>query len=147
MREIKFRTYNKESKKMENTWTDDSYGLNDEIERIRKDYILMQYTGLKDKNGKEIYEGDILAYKTTDWQNNLLEIRYEVKWGEYNNDGEYEDNISGYGVYLIDRLWIRKGIIEDNEHQIYDYQGLYGLENLEIIGNIYENPELLKDKS
>ncbi len=87
---------------------------------------LMQYTGLHDKNGKEIYEGDIVLYK--DW-----EMAYE---------GGGNDS------------FINKGIVEyceDNccfnvtERQTVDIADvLYkGNEDLEVIGNIYENPELL----
>lgn len=67
----------------------------------------MQYTGLKDKNGKEIYEGDI----TTDGDM-ICRVEYDVP------------------VFTL------KSISNGN-----DYNPFY--ENLEVIGNIYENPELL----
>lgn len=90
------------------------------------DIELMQYTGLHDKNGQEIYEGDIVLYQ--DW-----EMAYE---------GGGNDS------------FINKGIVEyceDNccfnvtERQTVDLADvLYkGNEDLEVIGNIYENPELL----
>ena len=69
----------------------------------------MQYTGLKDKNGKEIYEGDILL-------TNNQTYNYEVK---------FED--CSFGV--------------QTKH--YGFINLIGCGELEIIGNIYENPELL----
>ena len=62
MREIKFRAWDNKQNKMRNDgfsiYYDGSIQFADSIES--KDFILMQYTGLKDKNGKEIYEGDIL---------------------------------------------------------------------------------------
>ena len=68
MREIKFRAFHEPTKQMFDVfsfdvnnvraWYPEKYGL--EISPDREDCILMQYTGLKDKNGREIYEGDIV---------------------------------------------------------------------------------------
>jgi uncharacterized phage protein (TIGR01671 family) len=79
---------------------------------------LMQFTGLKDKNGKEIYEGDILAAPHT----YNIEIIYK-------NGGflmEFFDDIGEKCEYHLN-----KELIEQDD--------------LEIIGNKYENPELLGD--
>ncbi len=75
---------------------------------------LMQYTGLKDKNGKEIYEGDII-------ENTSGVITIDVKCEVFFRD---------YGWHL------RK----DNGYEFL----AFGLERCVIIGNIYENPELLQ---
>jgi len=80
------------------------------------DGVLMQYTGLKDKNGKEIYEGDII--KCFDG------INRHVVYGEFSSDSGYYSHI---GFYLA----------EAEEMYIAN-------ENAFIIGNIYENPELLE---
>jgi uncharacterized phage protein (TIGR01671 family) len=91
-----------------------------------------QFTGLKDKNGKEIYEGDI------------------VKFGQYEYQIIYE--IGGFGLLDVAGLMIGKigGI---NDH-VYSLQVLY-LEccweessafDLEVIGNIHDNPEFLESK-
>jgi len=78
-------------------------------------YEIMQYTGLKDKNGKEIYEGDILKLQPEEGM--IVEV---VNRPELN----------GYGVI-------------DKE----GWQGqLSNKSNHEIIGNIYENPDLLQPK-
>lgn len=76
-----------------------------------EDYIIMQWTGLKDKNGKEIYEGDVLkdSYST-----------FKVFFS--------------YGSFRFEKL------------QIDDFAEP-SLKRLEIIGNIYEHPELLNKQS
>lgn len=85
----------------------------------------MQYTGLKDKNGKEIYEGDIIA----EWEDGLEKVeRYQVKW-----HGE-----DGYPAFDIEPNHFE----ETNALSFYAQNG-EGYE-LEVIGNIYENPELLQ---
>lgn len=83
----------------------------DEIE----DFVLMQYTNLKDKNGKEIYEGDILKVKLDDGEANLY-VKYTN--GEYRvvNEGKWEDSLYAY-MYFGD---------------------------VEVVGNIYENKDLLR---
>lgn len=74
-----------------------------------------QYTGLTDKNGKKIFEGDIILYDGTSKQ--------EVIWDEY------EWNLSGfYNLFM------------DNPTSAFSE----GTSKMEIIGNIYDNPELLE---
>lgn len=75
--------------------------------------ILMQYTGLKDKNGKEIYESDILREKIGG-----KVFKYAVIWNE---------ECAAFGD-------------DDGQHFNDDIDA----KKVEVIGNIYENPELLK---
>ena len=93
---------------------------------VEKDTI-GQYTGLKDKNGKEIYEGDIVLYK--DW-----ERCYEGGGNDsFINKGVVEYSESNCCFNVTERETI------DIEDVLYE-----GNEDLEVIGNIYDNPELLK---
>ena len=79
---------------------------------------LMQYTGLKDNNDNEIYEGDIIG-KTSKATSNIV-----VKWD--NDRSAYYGHLRIYSQPTGKRMPLRK------------------FKNQEVIGNIYENPELLK---
>jgi len=123
MRPIKFRAWNKESYYMYDP-DDNNMEMFMYLDGViyydgqdTDDYILMQYTGLKDKNGKEIYEGDILNIPSTGYD--VKEYNHRVIWNE--DTLTYEGITKSGRVY---ELW-------------YD-------EELEIIGNIHENPELLE---
>lgn len=87
-------------------------------ENVTDRYEVMQYTGLKDKNGKEIYEGDIVEYES-EWYDEL-----HVMEGQPIVYDESE------GIFCLK---------DDSPNLLSNY------ENIEIIGNIYENPELLKE--
>ena len=115
MRELKFRAWDKEIKKMSVP-----FQLGSELSMDTIDKIFMQYTGLKDKNGKEIYEGDICRTHYYEEQSNGATILSD-KYKHYKNVIiEYQEKTPFCG-YTIHRWY-------------------------EIIGNIYESPELLEDK-
>lgn len=125
MREIKFRAYHKGAKEI-------LFGNNENTFRWQAEgqpIELMQFTGLKDKNGKEIYEGDIL---TSTLGNGLP---CQIKFGEFHDDAERDfDNITFIGFYFHEQTGERTAF----------GKSIYGnTECFEIIGNIYENPELL----
>lgn len=98
-----------------------SVPLKFEDKRNGEDVILMQSTGLKDKNGKEIFEGDVVRQVRT-------------------QPTTENETITGV-VTMLEGAWL---IMNDCE-QLASYLWSETDEN-EIIGNVYENPELLEDK-
>lgn len=114
MRDIKFRVWDNVD------YMSKPFTLLDVQRRLTQfthDCTVMEYTGLTDKNGTEIYEGDICKYKVSVWPNGL----------------DYEE----------------VKVVEDLQCSMFD--GNYGggqdfyesISEIEIIGNIYENPELI----
>ena len=115
MSELKFRVFNSKTSCMSNVMDYETSWNDGELLPIRKMFTFMQYTGLKDKTGKEIYEGDILNHKP------LNEKLYSVGKIEYSNIHAqfFIKNNHGTGTRLPETM------------------------RIEIIGNIHENPELL----
>jgi len=119
-REFKFRFWDEEMKdywdweEMQDDWESDGYFTT----AFRQDHwVCEQFTGLYDKNGKEIYEGDII--KSPSNKHPLEIIRHKN------------------GMY-IPREYRKNGNVEICLYQIVDY-------GVEVIGNIHENKELLND--
>ena len=132
MREIKFRAWDKINKKMVHhddanfidmvvrfdgvVWCHDSYfGITSE------NFELMQYTGLLDKNGVEVYEGDILQMV-----GKVRQPRWEVVWYE-----------NGWQMKLV---WI-KGHLPERYYVKLSSDKVVEFD--EVVGNRYENPVLL----
>jgi uncharacterized phage protein (TIGR01671 family) len=113
MREIKFREYRGDGK-----WH--YWGLMDEgkfISPCSPNSIAYQFTGFKDKNAKDIYDGDILRY----WDG-TDKAHYKIYWDE------------SQSRFFDTRL-------EDGDSQT-NYDGFEFVKDCEVIGNIHENPEL-----
>lgn len=92
-----------------------------------KDYELMQFTGIHDKNGKEIYEGDILKTHFA-LEDEITQKPFIIAWNKYRAMFEGVKHNSQEGDYL------------PRFHFFPEQNFIY-----EVIGNIYENHDLLED--
>ncbi|MFC0903741.1 YopX family protein [Clostridium sp. MT-14] len=121
MRDIKFRAWDKVSKTMYTDAINNCVDSFDLILKYPQVYEVMEYTGLKDKNGVEIYEGDIVeGGYLNPLTGKFVSKKYEV---EYRDSGFY-GKLIGHSPYGDTWLHFIKG---------------------EIIGNIYRNKDLLED--
>ena len=105
--------------------------------------VIMKSTGLKDKNGKEIFEGDILKFND-EWDDycyegyvdgstegiNFVEIERETTCFTF---GKFQTSDSSLLYFMKDEYLSFEDLITDKDFEF------------EIVGNIYENPELLED--
>lgn len=122
---LRFRAWLKKEQKMDNeidhiSWLEDElYCIGDGITYMvsAEDLVLMQSTGLKDKNGKEIFEGDIVKMSKDVYSEPTY---YEVV---RHYGGGYRLESKQHGC----ELWLRHT-------------------DCEVVGNVYENPELLEDE-
>ncbi|EPC26434.1 hypothetical protein Lpp17_1009 [Lacticaseibacillus paracasei subsp. paracasei Lpp17] len=110
------------------------------IELIDEEAHLMQYAGLNDKNGREIYEGDLFEHRFgyivfDDPPHDEMGTECGVVVLE---DGQFGVKIPGLGVYNLYDLLLREGHLDNMPKD--------DLFVMKISGNIYENPELLEGK-
>jgi uncharacterized phage protein (TIGR01671 family) len=119
-REIKFRAWLANEKR----WSFHDFKFDEDVGRYAfilsqgMPHSLMQFTGLKDAKGKEIYEGDILAHQ----QGNYAPVIIEVYWSEKAGALMLRDKHQRWSE------WLNDSPLD---------------ESCEVIGNIYENPDLL----
>lgn len=135
MKEIKFRAWHPQVKRMFEVGDIDF--IKEEV-MLRhwgweslNDIDLMQYTGLHDKNGRSIYEGDIVSFGSV-WNNGDNEdIDEEFHIGVV----EYDPN---YAVYNVN--------CEESGERHFMFMDVVNYDGFGVIGNIFENPELLEAK-
>lgn len=149
-REIKFRTWDTQNKEF-SEWTNrdpffcTSNGKIFFWERTRKEdgsfsgdivmedtgnrFVLQQFTGMTDKNGQDVYEGDILLGSWCGGYFGERKQNKKVRWKIVHSSSPYK---SGLEIEIVDMFTNLK------------YRGIPKIEDCEIIGNICEHPELLK---
>ena len=141
---LKFRAWLKKEQKMDNeidhiSWLEDElYCIGDGITYMvsAEDLVLMQSTGLKDKNGKEIFEGDILE---------IQGIRMVVKFGSYEYIESSKSNGHTLGVVYDGLGFYVECINAADPDRISPFEPKT-LKESYVIGNRFETPELLEDK-
>lgn len=136
MREIKFRAWDRINKTM-NYFDSGVIGF-EQIKNycfvkhlLPNDILLLQYTGLKEKRGKEIYEGDIIRFY------------FDEQHGIQNKHSIIDKS---FFTEMIDSVIFEKGCFFAFNYDVEDGAFLFKYNNCcEIIGNIYENPGLIKE--
>ena len=118
MREIKFRAWDYKNDKMR-PWEDVSISWAMCILGQSDKQAWMQFTGLHDKNGKEIYEGDLVGIQRHD---------YEIAAILWDRDGA---------------CWLAGVLSLGGANTFFDGKPEKDVSDIEVIGNIYENPHLL----
>lgn len=141
MKEIKFRAWDNERNQMvyRDLDTFAKFGCPFiPMQEAVENNTIMQYTGFKDKNGKEVYEGDIIK-------------AFFEEYGSLDEDSVFFPEKTIYGVVRINPhrtgMIIRKVKCEEEDVEPHFLEGKFvkiKTKYDEVIGNIYENPELLE---
>lgn len=142
-REIKFRAWFKGDENNNPGWIQGfnlvnfhdyfTKGIEPMLQRYDKtwgkdQYVLMQFTGLKDNNGKEIYEGDIVS----------LPMYYETPEMSSNPTVNWQVIFDNSRFALVNKEHPADDPEQHLGYVMFQYDG-----NIEVIGNIHQNPELL----
>ena len=157
MRDIKFKIYDKELKEShieelhdlceDDYWYDgetDMWSVLYDSHNKQERFVALQYTGLKDKNGTEIYEGDIILTQpfrdkpfSKKYKSKRLHgiVKFQVSYGNNFTDDLERVRYWGSG-------WDVE-IIEKNDLNVYKCWNWGLFYECEVVGNIYDNPELL----
>jgi uncharacterized phage protein (TIGR01671 family) len=151
MREFKFRVWHKKENRWLDPWDEEDpilslkdYGhgcevftynrerkSHDNLDCLMTDVVIQQYTGLKDKNGKEIYEGDIVYcyFANRPDKENLGVVEFSQKYGDM-------------GIKIIkNNIYVAA---MDVPKPFFNFITNEGIPLVKVTGNIFENPELLK---
>lgn len=123
MTEIKFRIFhNGKMRPVSQIWFQGDGSIKDvyPLEAGWPDAVIMQFTGVRDKHGREIYEGDIMGGSGNP------HYTPEVKFGCYENGGAYDGFVSGTGFYFQSSV---TGVREFNKSDA---------EQMAVIGHVYE---------
>lgn len=121
MLEIKFRMWDAIEKQFMNHSRVIETRILDLERNGQERFIYQQYTGLEDNNGNEIYEGDILR----------IDCNFEHR------KGIVVDKVDYWNCSFSTSEWLFHELIDNDEK---------GKQKFEVIGNIYENPELLEGR-
>ena len=133
MREIKFRAWGRLTKDMHNLGPTENFTTEGELEP-NEHKVYMQYTGLKDKNGKEIYEGDVLSGKFKKVNRKMVESPSVVFWME--SHAMFQHKWDEWNGFHNQPFWTNE--------PLWGAACSMSKTKVEVIGNIYENPELIK---
>jgi uncharacterized phage protein (TIGR01671 family) len=141
-REIKFRAWDAPNNEMRYSDKHDGefyinlngvmymYGIPKSKNQYFKSYDVMQFTGLQDKNGKPIFEGDIL-------KSEFVNCYFAIEW----NNGA-----ACYDWYILTETKKQGASLAKSIEEAPAKAGKPFMEIVEVIGNIYENPELLTER-
>ncbi len=129
MREIKFRVYSTINKPRMIGW-DELVGTSTDCLRESDEWKVMQFTGLQDSEGVDVYEGNIVDARTPGFYDEL--VRYQIV---------FDKELSSFMAEHIEFIEVARYEPESDEDR--ERWRMDSFSEITIIGNIYENPELI----